>query len=202
MTIDQQSAAGQQEELLARYNGVVIWRGTQAPRVELRKLRQHEPVTVVADEGGGWLRVRLAEGAEGYVQRSALQPRFAAQANAYATPGSDVAGVEAPASARPYAPVTPLPYAAGIFPWAGKVAMALAIVGWLALVGGQLVGLGAAASYDCTKTIFSSCNDTGSTRIVLYLTFAVPSFVFSLFAFGIAYCIWFLRKIELRLPSR
>jgi hypothetical protein len=199
MTTDQQSAAGQHEELLARYDGVVIWRGMQAPRVELRKLRQHEPVTVVADEGGGWLRVRLeprtprAEALEGYVQRSALQPRFAAQANVYATPWSDVAGDEAPA--------TPVPYAAGVFPWAGRVAIGLVIFGWLSLVGGQLVGIGAAANYSCSDSFFSSC-DESSTRLWLYLTFAGPTLVSALFAWGIAYCIWFLREIEGRLPRQ
>src|SRR5581483_11264731 len=109
--------------------------------------------------------------------------------------GSPAAGPAGPAlqapAAAPYRPAAAPSSGPGIFSGAGKVAMGLVIFGWLTLVGGQLVGLGAAASYSCTESFLSSCNGEFGTRLMLYVTFAGPTLVSALFAWGIAYCIWF-----------
>lgn len=171
-----------QEFAAAKFDGVVVWGNVNPPRDQLRSLQKTERVEILATEGSGWLHIRLPEGVEGFVHGGNLR------AWGTAALGSDAA------RARPLLdPAEPRR-----FPGAPRVALGLTIFAWLCAIGGQLFGIGAAADYNCAEDTFgfTDCSDEGSTRFVLYLTFAVPSFITALFAWGIAYTIALVRHLE------
>ncbi len=178
------------ELAMARYNGVAVWSSVAQPRTQVRTLSQSEKVTLLEEAGDGWLHARLADGGEGFVRRDALrpyiegmaQPRPSAPSPAFA-PGAGHVGTSSN----------------GDHAYSGARWAAIGLMGfaWIAFVGGQLAGLGAAASFDC-NSYSNSCNDEAASRFMLYFTFAGTSFVAALFAWGISYAVFLADRIEMR----
>jgi hypothetical protein len=185
-----------QEFAVARYSGVAVWASVSPPRDQVRALQQNERVELLVDEGDGWLRVRMADGAQGLVQRSALRAWDAYQQQQ----------MQQPRAVQPsYAAASPPSYGRR-YAGAPLVALGLNIFAWLCAIGGLLLAIGLAADYDCTAfedpfgfgTSSSDCDDEGSTRVVIFLSIFLPSIVTALFAWGIAYTISILRHLEVK----
>jgi hypothetical protein len=83
-----------------------------------------------------------------------------------------------------------------IFAGAVWVGNALNVLAWIALVGGQLLAIGAAASYDCTETFIDSCDDAGSDAVLLYVSVAITTLLSALFMFAAGYGLLLLDRIE------
>lgn len=163
-----------------KYNGLAIWASMDRPPQLLRHVGQHEPLAILDEASPNWLHVKLQEGAEGYVRRDAVR--------LVAPEGVD-SGISAPAAPR----------VAGLhaFPGAMRVSTVLTVIAWLSLGGGQLIGLGAAASYDCRSAFGSNCNDESMARLVLYLGFAGSGLAAALVSWVSAYTLLLLDSIEL-----
>ena len=64
--------------VVPKYNGVAAYDSASEPRQVLRNLNQSEALTVIEDDGGAWLKVRLPEGTEGFVRRDTITDFVAA----------------------------------------------------------------------------------------------------------------------------
>lgn len=168
---------------IPKYSGLAIWASTDRPPQLLRHVGPNEPLTILDEPSANWLHVKLPEGADGYVRRDAV--RFVA------LDGED-RGVSAPAVGR-------IRRVAGLhaFPGAMRVSTVLTVIAWLSLIGGQLAGLGAAASYDCRSTFGSSCGDESMAHLVLYLGFAGSGMAVALVSWVSAYTLLLLDSVEL-----
>jgi hypothetical protein len=171
------------ETAVPKYNGLAIWASIDRPPQLLRHVGQDEPLTILDEASANWLHVKLPEGADGYVRRDAVR--------LMALAGED-GGVSAPAAPR-------IKRVAGLhaFPGAMRVSAVLTVIAWLSLIGGQLIGLGAAANYDCRSALGSSCGDESMARLILYLGFAGSGLAAALVAWVSAYMLLLLDSIEL-----
>jgi hypothetical protein len=87
-----------------KYNGVAAWDAAADPRQVMRNLKQSEMLTVLEDDGGAWLKVRLPEGTEGFVRRDTItEGTSAPAAQPVAQPVTPAAQPAAP-TAQPVAP--------------------------------------------------------------------------------------------------
>jgi hypothetical protein len=155
----------------------------------MRHVSRQESLAIIDEPSTLWLHVRLSEGTDGYVRRDAVDigglPRTY---TSDARPRADQ-----PSSDR-HLLLTP-------FPGALRVSTALTVIAWLALIGGQLIGMGAAAAYDCGGA-FSTCSNESSARFVLYLTFAGSGLATALTCWVGAYALLLLDAIRSNTASR
>jgi len=69
-------------------------------------------------------------------------------------------------------------------------------VGWLTLIGGQIVGLGLASAYDCEESLVDDCSDQGIAQFLLYLSVAAPTVISATLAWAVSYGLQLLDRIE------
>ncbi len=81
------------------------------------------------------------------------------------------------------------------------VANVINVFAWITLVAGQVIAIGAAAAYECSRVLADSCDAT-EERFFLYLYFAAASLFTAAFLWVAAYVLLLLNRIEQQTRER
>jgi hypothetical protein len=85
---------------------------------------------------------------------------------------------------------------------ANRVATGLTIFAWIVLIGGNLLALGMASSYDCGSGFGSTCSNEGGSQLAIFAMISVISIVWALFIWAAAYGVLLLASINNKLGAQ
>lgn len=146
-------------QLVPKYNGVALYDAPAEPRQVLRNLRQGDALIVLDDGGEAWLRVRLADGAEGFVRRDtvteiAIAPAAAPMVEQAAPAAAPVAEQAAPVAqpaggqqtmryeaAKPVRELSIGEYLRRTFDWSLRTFVTPLFIRWMFIGGVALIAL-------------------------------------------------------------
>jgi hypothetical protein len=181
-----------------------------APRgdahVIFRASRGDEATVVGRFEGFSVLDI---DGIAGYVPSATLtraQDESVPAVSSPALPAMAPAGLQAPMqlgfARRDPAPAFRAAAGGSEHTGANRVATGLTIFAWIVLIGGNLLALGMASSYDCGSGFGSTCSNEGGSQLAIFAMISVTSIVWALFIWAAAYGVLLLASINNKLSAQ